>query len=185
VRVALAWNRLGELIVLPPATSINPVVGASRRTFGPGRHSFGGGYMALRLFLASLLCASAIAACSATRAADPLGATCDQFQSTQTVEQTREIAAGSDISVALCSNPSTGFAWEEPTLGDSSVVRLVDRSYQAPGDATLPVVGAAGGEVLTFRSVAAGTATVSVRYSQPWVGGTKGEWTYRLSITVR
>jgi len=141
--------------------------------------------MALRSFLATLLCASAIAACSTTQAAEPLGATCDQLQSTQTVEQTGEIAPGSDVNVVLCSNPSTGFAWEEPQLGDTSVVRLVDRSYQAPGGATLPVVGAAGGEVLTFRAVAAGTTTVSIRYSQPWAGGTKGEWTYRLSITVR
>jgi predicted secreted protein len=141
--------------------------------------------MALRLFLATLLCASALSACSTTRAAEPLGATCDQFQSTQTVEQTREFAPGSDINVTLCSNPSTGFAWGEPELGDTSVVRLVDRSYQAPGGGTLPVVGAAGGEVMTFHAVAAGTTTVSVRYSQPWAGGTEGRWTYRLSITVR
>lgn len=141
--------------------------------------------MALRWFLATLLCASALAACSTTRAAEPFGATCDQFQSTQAVEQTGEIAPGSDVNVVLCSNPSTGFAWEEPQLGDTSVVRLVDRSYQAPGGTTLPVVGAAGGEVLTFRAVAAGTTTVSIRYSQPWAGGAEGEWTYRLSITVR
>ncbi len=141
--------------------------------------------MALRWFLATLLVASALAACSTTRAAEPLGATCDQLQSTQTVEQTGEVAPGSDVKVVLCSNPSTGFAWEEPQLGDTNVVRLVDRAYQAPGGVTLPVVGAAGGEVLMFRAVAAGTTTVSIRYSQPWPGGTKGEWTYRLSITVR
>lgn len=141
--------------------------------------------MALRSFLATFLCASVLAGCSMTRAAEPLGATCDQFQSTQTVEQTGEIAPGSDVTVVLCSNPSTGFAWADPQLGDTSVVRLVDRSYQAPGGPTLPVVGAAGGEVLTFHAVAAGTTTVSIRYSQPWAGGTEGEWTYRLSITVR
>jgi predicted secreted protein len=141
--------------------------------------------MALRLFLATLLCASALTACSATRAAEPLGGTCDQFQSNRAVEQTGEIAPGSDLNVVLCSNPSTGFAWAEPQIGDTNVVRLVDRSYRAPGDASLAVVGAAGGEVLTFRAVAAGATTVSVRYSQPWAGGTEGEWTYKLSITVR
>jgi predicted secreted protein len=141
--------------------------------------------MALRLFLATLLFASAGAGCATTQAAEPLGATCDQFQSTQTIEQTREIAPGSDVNVTLCSNPSTGFAWAEPQLGDTSVVRLVDRSYQAPGGATIPVVGAAGGEVLTFHAVAAGTTTVAIRYSQPWAAGTEGKWTYRLSITVR
>lgn len=141
--------------------------------------------MALRSFLATLLFTSVLAACSVTQAAEPLGATCDQFQSTRTVDQSTVVAAGSDVTVVLCSNPSTGFAWEDPQIVDTTVLRLADRSYQAPGGTTLPVVGAAGGEVLTFRAVAAGATTLAVHYSQPWVGGTKGEWTYRLSVTVR
>jgi predicted secreted protein len=140
--------------------------------------------MALRSFLVMVLCASTVAACSATQAAEPLGATCDQFQSTPTVEQAGEIAADGDFTVVVCSNPSTGFSWEDPQVGDTGVVRLVDRTYQAPGG-TLPIVGAAGGEILTFHAVAAGKTAVSTGYSQPWAGGTKGEWTYRLSITVR
>ncbi len=141
--------------------------------------------MALRSFLATLLCASALAACSTTQASEARGATCDQFRTTPVVEQTDVIDAGSDLKVVICSNPSTGFSWDEPQLGDSSVLQLVDRTYQAPDTASLPVVGAAGAEVLTVRGLAAGTTTLSIRYSQPWVGGTKGEWTYRLSVTVR
>jgi predicted secreted protein len=139
----------------------------------------------VRMLLAALLCASTLAACSTARAAEPLGATCDQFQSTKTVEQTSEMAPGGEVKVVLCSNPSTGFTWEDPQIGDKGVIELIDRAYQAPGDATVPVVGAAGGEVLKFRAVAAGTTTVTIGYSQPWAGGTKGEWTYRLSITVK
>ncbi len=141
--------------------------------------------MALRSFLVTLLFASALAACSVTQAAEPLGATCDQFQSSPTVQQSGVVVAGGDVKVALCSNPSTGFTWEEPQVGDAAVLRLIDRSYQAPGGSTLPVVGSAGGEVLTFHALAAGTTTISVRYSQPWAGGTQGEWTYRLSLTVQ
>jgi predicted secreted protein len=141
--------------------------------------------MALRSFLATLLCASALAACSTTQASEPLGATCDQFRTTPVVEQSDVIAAGADVKVVLCSNPSTGFSWDEPQLGNGSVLQLIDRTYQAPDGASLPIVGAAGGEVLTVRGLAAGTTTLSIRYSQPWVGGTKGEWTYRLSVTVQ
>ena len=36
------------------------------------------------------------------------------------VEQSQRIAAGADVTVILCSNPSTGFSWDEPQLGDSS-----------------------------------------------------------------
>ena len=141
--------------------------------------------MALRSFLATLLCASAITACSATQASEPLGATCDQFRARPTIEQSGVIAAGTDVTIVLCSNPSTGFSWEEPRLGDTSVLQLVDRTYQAPDGPNLPVVGAAGGEILTVRGLAAGTTTLSIRYSQPWAGGTKGEWTYSLSVTVK
>jgi predicted secreted protein len=141
--------------------------------------------MATRAILATLLCASALAACAATQAAEPLGATCNQFQSSKTIEQTGTAAAGSDVKVVLCSNPSTGFAWDEPRIGDATVLTLADRSYQAPDSTSLPIVGAAGGEVLTLHAVRAGTTTLSITYSQPWAGGTKGEWTYRLSVTVQ
>ena len=140
--------------------------------------------MALRTFLATVVCASAIAACSATQAAEPLGATCDQLSGTPSVEQSVVVAAGKDVKIELCSNPTTGFSWEDPQVGDPGVIRLVDRAYQAPGAASLPVVGAAGGEVVTLHALAAGTTTVSLRYSQPWSGGTKGVWTYGLSVTV-
>ena len=141
--------------------------------------------MAFRSVVATLLCASAITACSATQASEPLGATCDQFRARPAIEQSGVIAAGTGVRIVLCSNPSTGFSWEEPRLGDTSVLQLVDRTYQAPDGPNLPVVGAAGGEILTVRGLAAGTTTLSIRYSQPWAGGTKGEWTYSLSVTVK
>jgi predicted secreted protein len=140
--------------------------------------------MAIRSFLVLIMCGSVLAACSGSRAAEPLGSTCDQFQSTPTVDQSAVVAAGSDVKVVLCSNPSTGYAWGEPQIGDPTVLELVDRAYVAPDGASLPVVGAAGGEVLTLRAVAAGTTTLVILYGQPWEGGTKGAWTYRLSVTV-
>ena len=141
--------------------------------------------MALPTFMATLLCASALAACSATQAAEPLGATCDQFSSTPSVEQSVVVTSGTDVKIELCSNPTTGFSWEDPQVGDAGVIRFVDRSYQAPGATSLPVVGAAGGEVVTLHALAAGATTVSLSYSQPWSGGTKGVWTYHLSVTVK
>lgn len=140
--------------------------------------------MAIRSFLVLIMCGLVLAACSGSRAAEPLGATCDQFQSTPTVDESAVVAAGSDVKVVLCSNPSTGFSWGEPQIGDTTVLELVNRAYVAPDGASLPVVGAAGGEVLTLRAVATGTTTLVIEYGQPWEGGTKGAWTYRLSVTV-
>ncbi len=140
--------------------------------------------MAFRSLLAPLLCASVLAACSATQASEPLGATCDQFGAMPTIAQSGVVPVGTDVKVTLCSNPSTGFSWEDPQVGDPTTLRLVDHSYQAPGGASLPIVGAAGGEILTLHALTPGTTTVTVRYSQPWAGGTKGAWTYTLSVTV-
>jgi predicted secreted protein len=115
----------------------------------------------------------------------PLRATCDQFRATPTIDQSIATTLGTDITIVLCANPSTGFAWEEPQIADAAVIRLVDHGYQAPDGASSPIVGAAGSEILTVHALAAGSTTLSTRYSQPWDGGTKGEWTYRLSVTVR
>jgi hypothetical protein len=89
--------------------------------------------MALRTFLATVVCASAIAACSATQAAEPLGASCDQFGRTPSVEQSVVVTSGTDVKIELCSNPTTGFGWEDPQAGDPGVIRLVDRAYHGPG----------------------------------------------------
>ena len=127
---------------------------------------------------------AAVAACSGAQASE-LGATCEEFAATPTIGQSAELSIGQDISVALCSNPSTGFSWEDATIGDPALVTLVSQAYSAPDEASLPIVGRAGGEVVKLHANAAGTTAVSLRYSRPWEGGEKGEWTYELTVTVR
>jgi predicted secreted protein len=144
--------------------------------------------MASRPVLTTLLCAVVLAACSATDAVqptEPAGASCDQFAASRTVEQTRSVDTGADLSVVLCSNPSTGFSWGEPQITDTSVIRLGERAFHESGATALPIVGAAGAEVLTVHAVAAGTTTLTIAYGQPWAGGIQDEWTYRLTVTVR
>jgi len=141
--------------------------------------------VAIRTFLMTLLCASTLAGCSASEAAGPAGATCEQFEATTSIAHSRTIDAGADLTVVLCSNPSTGYAWDEPEIGDSAVLEVVDRTYQAPDQAVPPIVGAAGSEVLTVRGLAPGTTALSLRYRQPLEGGAESEWTYSLQVTVR
>ena len=74
----------------------------------------------------------------------------------------------------------TSRSWAIRRFSGSSIASIGRRTAPA-----LPIVGAAGGEVLTIRGLAAGTTTLSIGYGQPWVGGTKGEWAYRLSVTVQ
>ncbi len=140
--------------------------------------------MRIRSMLVTLLCASVVAACAETPVAEASGATCDQFASTPTIEQSRTIDVGTQFAVVLCSNPSTGFAWGDPEIGDAGVLRLVDRTFQTP-QASPPIVGAPGSDILTVRGVASGTTTLTVRCGRPWAGGTQDEWSYTLTVTVR
>jgi predicted secreted protein len=141
--------------------------------------------MAIRPVLATLLVAVVLAACSATDAAEPAGATCDQFAASPTIEQARSLDVGADLTVVLCSNPSTGFSWGEPQIADPSVIRIGGRTFHESGSTTLPIVGAAGADVLTVHGAAAGTTVLTIAYGQPWAGGVQDEWTYRLTVTVR
>jgi len=83
--------------------------------------------------------------------------------------------------VILCSNASTGFAWEVPTWTGDPSVELVQLGKDAPATA-LP--GAAGTTVFTFRATAAGTTRIEFVYSQPWAGGMKGTWRLAVTVTV-
>ncbi len=140
--------------------------------------------MALRAFLSLLLVVSALAACSSAQASE-LGATCDQFQKTPTIQQSAEVSAGQDITVVLCSNASTGYSWGPAVVGDAGVATVASQTYSEPAKESLPIVGQAGGEVVKLHAVAAGKTTVTLSYGQPWEGGTKGAWTYELALTVK
>lgn len=108
---------------------------------------------------------------------------CDAFMATPNATAAVDAPAGGAVVVSLCSNPSTGFRWEEPASSDPSIASVGGWTYVAPADATL--VGAAGAEVLTLIAGTTGHATVTASYSQPWDGGQKDAWTLTLDVVVR
>jgi predicted secreted protein len=140
--------------------------------------------MLSRTFLTLVLIGSISAACTSAQAS-ALGATCDDFGRAPGIRQSVEIPVGGETTIVLCSNPSTGFGWTAPSVVDAGVLGLVDSSYAAPAAASLPIVGAAGGQVLRIRGLAAGRTTLSTSYDRSWAGGEKGQWTYALDVTVR
>jgi predicted secreted protein len=127
----------------------------------------------------------AIGCTSANAKAAEMGASCDQFGAQKSITQATEVAVGDQVTVTLCSNPTTGFSWQGPDISDGVVVSLVDKSFGVPVAGSAPVVGAAGSDHITLKATAKGTSTVALRYSQAWDGGTSSEWTYNLTVTVR
>jgi inhibitor of cysteine peptidase len=127
-----------------------------------------------------------LAGCSSGSKAVNLTVTCDEFGKQPSIEQSAEASVGATVTITLCSNQTTGYAWEETiAISDPAVARVANRTYEPPGTASPPVVGAAGSEVVTIDAVAAGTTTIAMSYSQPWEGGEKGAWTYTLTLTVK
>ena len=127
----------------------------------------------------------AIACTSADGKIAEMGADCDQFAAEKSITQTTEIAVGGQVTISLCSNPSTGFSWQGPEIPDTGVVSLVDKTFGAPVAGAAQVVGASGTDQFTLKGEANGTSTIVLRYSQPWIGGTSSEWTFSLMVTVR
>jgi predicted secreted protein len=138
----------------------------------------------LALVLVAL--SSVVAACSSTIAPPSAGlaVTCAMFEAdggAAPLERDLAVGTGQTFTVTLCSNPSTGFSWEEPTAEGDHSVELVERSIlQTVGGPP----GEAGQEQFTFRATAAGTTVLHFVYSQPWDGGTKGAWRHDLTVTV-
>ena len=147
------------------------------------RHEIPGAARALLALLVIVLVA--VGCTFATAKAAEMSVGCDQFGAQKSITQTTETAVGDQVKVTLCSNPTTGFSWQEPEISDTGVVSLADKTFGAPVAGGGQVVGAAGTDYVTLKATAKGTSTVVLRYSQPWVGGTSSAWIYTLTVTVR
>ena len=138
------------------------------------------------LALVVMFLASVIVACSSTIATPTTGleVSCATFEAegaAAPLERDLAVGNGQTFTVTLCSNPSTGFSWEEPTAEGDRSVESVERSIlQTVGGPP----GEAGQERFTFRATAPGTTVLHFVYSQPWEGGTKGAWRLDLTVTV-
>jgi predicted secreted protein len=139
---------------------------------------------AARKGLAIAMLAVMLGACAP---AGPIEIDCDAFY--QDPNQVSQVAlrAGDEITVRLCSNPSTGYQWtEEAEIGDTDVLVQQSHAYQAPPEeGGPPAPGTPGVEVWVFRAIGSGESVTRLEYSQPWEGGEKAAWTFNLTIEVK
>ena len=64
--------------------------------------------------------------------------TCDDFSESNHITHDISTAVGSEIEIILCSNPTTGFDWDEVQIADTSALKLVNREFLAPGSPDNP-----------------------------------------------
>jgi inhibitor of cysteine peptidase len=75
------------------------------------------------------------------------------------------VPPGKEFSIALASNPSTGFGWKMTLPEDQKAVKLLGSGYVAPQTTR---VGAPGEEVYKFQAIAPGETKADFVYARPW-----------------
>ena len=140
----------------------------------------------LGLIFTLAVCTSSLLGCTIASKQTSIEISRDDFAKHPHVNNEIQVAVGSTITVTLCSNPTTGFQWMEAQISDQTVLEETSHEFIPPSEADgPPPPGSAGKDVLTFKALKKGTGTISVEYSRPWEGGEKGEWTFRLDVTVK
>ncbi len=93
------------------------------------------------------------------------------------------LAFGGTLTVALASNPSTGFSWSVTPPEPAGLEIEGEPRYVPPGSTT-PVVGAAGTQVFTFKAIAKGASQVTLTYARSFEPGAEGERTFKVTVNV-
>ena len=76
------------------------------------------------------------------------------------------ISANQQFVIALGSNPTTGYSWQESY--DDTMLELVEKTYKPGEAAEQGVVGAGGVEYFRFKALKAGKTEINMVYKRPW-----------------
>ena len=109
------------------------------------------------------------------------GFTVGQTSLVSQTANTALIRVNENFHIALDSNPTTGFQWQVAKVSDQSVLQFVGTEYKAPESG---LVGAGGKQILTFKALKEGKATVTLEYVRSWEKD-KPERIYVLDVVVR
>lgn len=94
------------------------------------------------------------------------------------------LAVGNQLIVTLDSNATTGYSWNLSAISDAAVIQYINDEYIAPEPTDPPLIGQGGQEVWTFEALAAGTATISMKYIQPWATDAEPAETFEITVNV-
>ena len=80
--------------------------------------------------------------------------------------QTIDIGVNQEFVIALGSNPTTGYSWQESY--DETMLRLVEKTYEPGKEAKQGAVGAGGVEYFRFKALQAGETEITLVYKRQW-----------------
>jgi inhibitor of cysteine peptidase len=94
--------------------------------------------------------------------------------------QTINIGINQQFVIALGSNPTTGYSWQESH--DTTILELVEKIYKE--EAKEGVVGAGGVEYFRFKALKAGETEITLVYKKQWEEPTPVEVTKVFIINI-
>jgi inhibitor of cysteine peptidase len=94
--------------------------------------------------------------------------------------QTINIGINQQFVIALGSNPTTGYSWQESH--DTTILELVEKIYKE--EAKEGVVGAGGVEYFRFKALKAGETEITLVYKKQWEEPTPAEVTKVFIINI-
>ncbi|MFB0558985.1 MAG: protease inhibitor I42 family protein [Dehalococcoidales bacterium] len=97
--------------------------------------------------------------------------------------QTIDIGVNQEFVIALGSNPTTGYSWQESY--DESMLELVEKTYKPGPEVKQGVVGAGGVEYFRFKPLKAGEAEITLVYKRPWEEPTPQDVTKVFTANIR
>ena len=80
--------------------------------------------------------------------------------------RTIDIGVNQEFVIALGSNPTTGYSWQESY--DETILGLVEKTYKPGEEAKQGKVGAGGVEYFRFKALKTGKTEVTLVYKRPW-----------------
>ncbi|WP_292365477.1 MULTISPECIES: protease inhibitor I42 family protein [unclassified Methanoculleus] len=92
--------------------------------------------------------------------------------------ETVTLPAGSEITISLDENPTTGYEWN---VTSSAGLEYVNDTYIAPETG---LVGAGGVHVWEYLAAEEGTGEFSAIYKRPWENETGDETTFSMAFVI-
>jgi len=80
--------------------------------------------------------------------------------------QAVSIGLNQEFVIALGSNPTTGYGWQESY--DEVILELVEKTYKPGEEAKGGVVGAGGVEHFRFKALKTGETEITIVYKRAW-----------------
>ena len=97
--------------------------------------------------------------------------------------QTIDIGVNQEFVIALGSNPTTGYGWQESY--DENMLELVEKTYKLGKEAEQGMVGAGGVEYFRLKPLKTGKTEITLVYKRPWEEPTPQDVTKVFTINIK